>query len=157
MKKLILTESQMKTLISKVSNKKTLNEGVSDQYSRKVEVNIYVGNSTFKGKEINDVSRYDMTISYGIEIEAREWGIKDILLYDIKGDDNLEIEVEYFLDENNTDTEMVTIPIDWDTLETESNTGEGVVTVGDTLDVNLTNDANGNLIIRKMSLPVYKL
>jgi len=151
MKKILITENQLNMI------KKQLNEGSSDRYSREVEVNIYVGNSTYKGKEINDVSRYDMTISYGIDIEAREWGIKDIMLYGIKGDDTLEIEVEYYVDENNTDTETVTIPIDWDTLETESNTGEGVVTIGDTLDIDLTNDGNGNLIIRKMSLPVYRL
>lgn len=151
MKKIVITENQLNMI------KKQLNEGLSDRYSREVEVNIYVGNSTYKGKEIDDVSRYDMTISYGIDIEAREWGIKDIMLYGIKGDDTLEIEVEYYVDENNTDTEIVTIPIDWDTLETESNAGEGVVTIGDTLDIDLTNDGNGNLIIRKMSLPVYKL
>ena len=151
MKKILITENQLNMI------KKQLNEGSSDRYSREVEVNIYVGNSTYKGKEINDISRYDMTISYGIDIEAREWGIKDIMLYGIKGDDTLEIEVEYYVDENNTDTETVTIPIDWDTLETESNTGEGVVTIGDTLDIDLTNDGNGNLIIRKMSLPVYRL
>ena len=151
MKKIILTENQLDMI------RKRLNEGVSDNYSREIEVNIYAGNSLYKGNEINDISRYNMTLSYNIDIEARQWGIKDISLYGISGPGELELEIDYYVDDSNTDSDVITIPLDWDKLETESNSGEGVITIGDTLDIDLTNDENGNLVIRKMTLPIYTL
>jgi hypothetical protein len=116
-----------------------------------------IGGTTYKGKEINDVSNYNIRINYSIDIEAREWGIKDISLYDIHGPEEIELEIEYFVDDLNTDTEVVTMPIDWDKLEQDTYSGEGVVTIGDVLEINLSNDESGNLIFTKIILPVYTL
>ncbi len=151
MKKIILTESQLNMI------RKQLNEGVSDVYSREVKTDIMIGGTTYKGKEINDVSNYNIRINYSIDIEAREWGIKDISLYDIHGPEEIELEIEYFVDDLNTDTEVVTMPIDWDKLEQDTYSGEGVVTIGDVLEINLSNDESGNLIFTKIILPVYTL
>ena len=151
MKKILLTENQLDMI------KKHINEGVSDSYSRDVETHIYIGNSTYKGKEINDISNYSIRLSYSIDIEAREWGIKDISLYAIEGPKELEVEVDYFVDNDNTNTEVIKILLDWDKLETDSSEGEGVVTIGDTLEINMTNDENGNLVVSHMNITVYTL
>ena len=147
----------MKNLINDISHTKQLNEGLSDRYSREVEVDVYAGNSLYKGNEINDISKYNMTLSYSIDIEAREWGIKDISLYGIEGPNELELEIDYYVDDSNTETEVITLPLDWEKLETDSNSGEGVITIGNTLEISLTNDESGNLVVSHMNLPVYTL
>lgn len=162
MKKLILTESQMKTLITKVSNKNTLNEGVENSYNREVDVDLYHNNLTFKGKEIDDISAVgDMDLTFLIEMEGRQWGIKGISVYGIKGDDELELEIRYFdnpeIDSTDTEYEVIYVPINWDLLEEDYQTGEGVVTIGDTLQITLKNDENGNIVIDHMNIDVYSL
>ena len=155
--KIILSESQVKKLVKGVS-KTQLNEGVSDSYSKEIKTYIYSPESvSYNGMQINDITRPTIKMTYNIEIDAREWGIKDISLYGIGGPNELEVEVDFMVDENNTDVEVVTLPIDWEILKTESNAGEGVITIGDELDITLGNDENGNLVITEMTLPIYSL
>jgi hypothetical protein len=156
--KVILTESQVKKLIEGVSNTLELNEGVSDRYSKEIAVEFYPPRGVlYKGNEINDVDRVFTKISYNIEIEAREWGIKDISLSGIQGENELEVEVDYYIDENNTTQETTTIQLNWDDIKIENNSGEGVVTVGDSLEITLKNDENGNLIVAELLIPIYTL
>lgn len=153
MKKIILTEKQLQ----KVKNQLIM-ENVSDTYNRDVNVRIYAGRCTYKGMEINDIfPQSKMDISYAISIEGRSWGIKDISLYGIEGDNSIEIEISYYIDQDNTETDTISLPINWDLLETESNSGQGVITVGDSLEIYLKNDEEGNLMIRSMSMEVYTL
>lgn len=155
--KVVLTESQVKKL---VENVKQLNEGVSDTYSKEVKVDIYApSNVLYKGNEINNIPYPTIKLNYNIEIDAREWGIKDVSLYGIEGENELEIEVDYWVDGSETDsqTENTILQLNWENLKTESNTGEGVVTIGDTLEIRLANDENGNLIVEEMTLPIYTL
>jgi hypothetical protein len=137
--------------------KNLITEGVSDQYSRMVKMNVYAHNVKYKGFEINDIIANTMNLNFEIEIEAREWGIKDISVYAIRGENEMELEVSYYSDEanNNVETDDITIPINWDILDTDSDTGEGVVTINDELDVELGNDENGNIIIKGLSIQVY--
>ncbi len=156
--KVILTESQVRKLVKGASNLKQLNEGVSDTYSKEIKVDMYAPSGVlYKGNEINDISNPTIKLNYNIEIEAREWGIKDISLYGISGDNELEIEIDYYIDEDNTDTETVTLQLNWDNLKTESVSGEGIVTIGDNIEITLSNDENGDLVVSEMLLPVYTL
>lgn len=153
--KVILTESQVKTI---VKNVKQLNEGVSDRYSKEIAVEFYAPSGVlYKGNEINDIERVFTKVNYNIEIEAREWGIKDISLSGVQGENELEIEVDYFTDEDNTTQETTTIQLNWDDIKIENNSGGGVVTVGDSLEITLKNDENGNLIVAELLVPIYTL
>lgn len=153
MKKIILTETQLQ----RVKNQLIM-EGSEDTYSRDVKVSVYAGNKTYKGMEIDDIfPQTDMTVSYNISIEGRSWGIKDISLYGIKGPDSVEIEVSYYVDNDNTKSDTIVLPINWDELQTEDISGHGVVTVGDSIQIDLKNDTEGNLEIDTISMEVYSL
>jgi hypothetical protein len=154
--KIILNETQLKKLVKGMS-KTQLNEGLSDDYSKIIKTYFYTSGVTYKGKEILDIERPTIRVAYGIEIEAREWGIKDISLFGISGENELEINIEYWIDDDNSEMETTRIPINWDILKTENNSGNGIVTIGDELEITLGNDENGNLIITEMSLPIYTL
>ena len=106
-----ITESQLERIKSR------LTEGPSDKYNKDVTIkfNTY-GGVKFNGMEINDISRITARLFYTIEIEARSWGIKDISLYSIEGPEQLETEIEFYLDDNNTKIQPITFKIDWDNV-----------------------------------------
>lgn len=153
MKKIILTENQLNMI------KNHINEGSDDRYRREVSIDLEYYRTSFKGNDINDiVCRDKMVLTFLIEQEHRSWGVKDISLYSIIGVENtLECEVEYFINENETKTETIELPLDWEKLETDSRNGEGVITIGDSLQIVLANDENGNLVVENMNIDVYTL
>jgi hypothetical protein len=154
MKKLILTENQVKTMTNTL-----IKESIDDnRYKRDVNIDVESYGVTYKGMEINDISSgYNLTLTYLIEQEHRSWGVKDISLYDIKGPEGIEIEVEYWIDEDNMETGTISLPIDWGNIETDTQTGHGVVTIGNTLVVSLKNDESGEIVIDSFHLEVYTL
>ena len=152
MKKIILTEDQIDLL------RKNAQREDERRYRRDVKIDVESYRVTYKGMEINDITAgYNPTLTYLIEQEHRSWGIKDISLYDIKGPEGIEIEVEYWVDNDNTETETLSLPIVWDSVETDTQTGHGVVTIGDTLVVSLKNNESGEIVIDSLHLEVYNL
>ena len=150
--KLKLTESQFDRLKANLSE-----SGDDNSYSREVRVSInYYGGVSYKGMEINDILSANVKLSYTIEIDARSWGIKDISLYNITGPSEIQAEVEYFVDNDNTSNDMVTLQIDWSKLTTDKN-NNGLISVGDELEISLQNDENGNLFVNDLNIEVYSL
>lgn len=86
-------------------------------------------------------------VSFMIEVESREWGIKDILLYDIKGESELNINVEVFIN-NHYDVKYFTtkLPIDWLKIKQDINKDNGSFSLG-SLEIYLKNDEKGDLLI----------
>lgn len=153
MKKILITENQLNTIKNKL-----VTENSDDRYRREVNVRIRPYRASFKGKEINDVTANEgVFLTFLIDIEHRSWGVKNVSLYDIRGEQTLNVRVDYFEDENTENYEDVNITLDWDKLETESINGEGIITIGDTLEIELSNDQNGNLIVGSMSIEVYNI
>ena len=153
MKKILITENQLNTIKNKL-----VTENSDDRYRREVNVRIRPYRASFKGKEINDVTANEgVFLTFLIDIEHRSWGVKNVSLYDIRGEQTLNVRVDYFEDENTENYEDVNITLDWDKLETESMNGEGIITIGDTLEIELSNDQNGNLIVGSMSIEVYNI
>lgn len=157
MKKILLTENQVKTMTNNL-----INESADDnRYRREVNISIGVnGEQKYKGMEIEDIRPYSsqITLSYIIEQEQRSWGIKDISLYSIKGPSEIEAEIYFYPDESDDyQTETITIPLDWEnSLFTEDKSGEGVVTIGNELDVTLYISENGEYSV-EMSIDIYTL
>lgn len=150
--KLKLTESQFDRLKSNLSE-----SGNDNSYSREIKVSInYYGGVLYKGMEINDILSANVKLSYVIEVDARSWGIKDISLYNINGPSEIEAEIEYFTDNDNTSNDMITLQLDWSKLTTDKN-NNGIITIGDELEINLRNDRNGNLFVNDMNMEVYSL
>lgn len=157
MKKIVLTENQLDMV------KKHISEQESDnRYERKVEVNVgTTGEYTYDGMVIDEITTYnnEMRLTYLIEQEHRSWGIKDISLYDIKGYDEIEVELHlYPEDSNDANDEVikeVKIPLDWSTLNVNNYDGKGVITVDDRLDITI--HMKEGKFVAEMSIDIYTL
>ena len=148
--KLIITESQLKRLKSR------LTEQVDNKYSTEVELSFSTYLATYKGNEINYIQPMKATVYYDIEIEARSWGIKDISLYGITGPTEVDIDVYYYVNDNDEDVITLPISLDWDMITVEEKTGTGQVSIEKVIDIEMTNDANGNLIVKEIIVKVNK-
>jgi hypothetical protein len=150
MKKIVLTENQYKNL------QKTLKEDVNDRYQRTVSVSVDTYGLKINGNDVDWATCPDMTLSYIIEQEHRSWGIKDISLYNIEGPSDVEIIITPQV-EDSEDIE-VTVSLDWENMiSTALESGEGVVTIGSEIDMKLTNNENGDIVVEYISVPVYAL
>jgi hypothetical protein len=155
MKKLILTENQVKTITNTL-----IKESVDDtRYRREVKVSVGVNHEQkYKGGEINDISPYSptMELSFDIDQEHRSWGIKGISLNSIKGPDSIEIEIEYY-PEGSDDylTDEITIPLNWDNVSIDK-VSNGLITVGDEVDITLYISETGEYST-EISMDIYTL
>lgn len=152
MKKIILTEDQYK----KVDN--FVNEQLSDnRYYMDVKVDVY-----YKGKIsdiIDDITAPEIKVSYLIEAEYRHWGIKSINLYSIKGPESIDLEVSYYPSGEHVDpeTKTVTVPLDWEMVETEDEKGMGVVCVDHEITLHVTENAHDELYCPRIIVPIKTL
>ena len=163
MKKIKLTEKQMTMINEFVQNEsdetpETINESVLDDRYRRdgINVSLYYSGVNYKGFELNDITCGDLNMVFSIEVEHKSWGIRDISVYGIEGiDDELELEVDYFSnDDNDYDTkqEIVTVKLNWEDLQVNKREGEGVVTIGDDIEITLENDSEGNIVVKSMEI-----
>jgi hypothetical protein len=148
--KLVITESQAKRL-------GLIKEGVSDTYSRTVNIVYYYHGAKLKGYEIDSIMNSSVMIKYAIEIEAREWGIKDINLSNIIGPTELELELDYWPDDIEMKSATIPLTIDWSNAKTQPQSGQGIVSVGEEIEITLINDKEGNLLISEILIPTYTL
>lgn len=152
MKKIILTEDQYK----KVDN--FVNEQLSDnRYYMDVNVDVY-----YKGKIsdiVEDVVAPKIKVSYLIEAEYRHWGIKSINLRDIKGPESIDLEVSYYLPNDNfqSETKTVTVPLDWEMVEMDDEKGMGVVCVDHEITLHVTENAHDELYCPRIIVPIKTL
>jgi hypothetical protein len=147
-----ITESQLERI------KSSLTEGPSDKYNKIVNIkfNAY-GDVKFNGMEINDISDVKIRLYYTIEIDARSWGIKDISLYSIDGPEEIETEIDFYVDEDNTNTQPIKFKLNWDAVELEEESEAGIVSIADDVEVELVNDNQGNLVVKSIKVVVYTL
>ncbi len=145
--KLRITESQLNTI------KKSLNEGVENQYSREVNLSYYYNGVKLNGSEIESITDSSVTLTFNIELEGRGWGIKNISISNIKGPSEVEVEVEFF--ERELQYAYPTILLDWDKAIIDTQSGHGVITVGDEVDVTLVNTQDGGIAVKSIEITVY--
>lgn len=151
MAKILVTENQLDMI------KKSINEGAigGDRYERPVKVDVRTYGTTINGNDIDWATCGNITLNYQIDMEHRSWGIKDISLYDIKGPSEIEIEVTPQVED--AEDVYVTVPLDWENIEIETQESEGVVTVGNEIEIQLGNNENGDIIVKSITVPVYTL
>ncbi|OQC44327.1 MAG: hypothetical protein BWX59_01986 [Bacteroidetes bacterium ADurb.Bin028] len=155
MKKVILTESQTKTLMDNIIKEQTINDRTNLVYATGDFG--YIG-TTFKGGEIADISKINFELSYIVDIEWRKYGIKGIYVTNIKGPSHIELEISYY-PANDPDgdfiEENITIPIDWNSQVITNETDDlGYFGVDSDIEINLTNDNNGNIIVKNIEINV---
>jgi len=130
--KIKITEGQLQRL-------KHLSEGMDDTYNTQVNVSFSTGNDFKFPYEINDIVPTKMRVSFDIDVEYKSWGIRGISLYNIKGPEVIEAEIEYYADNENDEdirTETINIKLDWENaIKVENESGSGLVTVNDDIEI----------------------
>lgn len=147
--KLRITENQFETI------KKSLNEGVDNQYSREVRISYYYHGVTVNGVQIEDIMDSTVTLRFNIELEGRSWGIKDISLNGITGPSEIDLEMQSYDEREELMDANATIQLDWDRATINKQSGHGVITVGDEIEITLVNDQNGGIVVKSIEIPVY--
>lgn len=154
--KLKITEAQLERLKGRL-NESSKDKSGSNSYQREIGVAFTYRNAKLKGHDLNDVITNKIPVSFEIELDAKQWGVRGISLYNIAGPTDIEIEVDYFVNNDETDTTTLPLNLNWDILKVETRTGEGIITIDDTLEVQLVSDDQGNLIVDDMMLIVFGL
>lgn len=151
MKKIVLTENQLNTV------KKHISEGAvgNERYGRDVSVSVSTYGAKINGEDIDWAVCSDMKVTYLIEMEHRSWGIKGISLYSIQGPSEVELTVTPQV-EDGEDIE-ITVQLNWENVEEETQEGEGVITIGNEIELSLGNDESGNIVVTSIHVPVYTL
>jgi len=152
MAKFIFTENQLEMI-----KRRSLNEGAiaNDRYERKVSVSVETYGVKINGEDIDWATGGEMTLTYIIEMEHRSWGVKGVSLYDIQGPTEIEIEVTPQVED--AEDINLTLPIDWSSVEIETEQGEGVITIGTEITIKLGNTESGDIIVESVHVPVYTL
>lgn len=122
--KIKLTEGQLQRL-------KHISEGLDNTYNTQVNVKFSVGKDFKFPNEINDINLTKMRVNFNIDVEYRSWGIKNIMLYNIKGPEAIEADVEYYnQNDDEVKTATITVKLDWENaLKIENESGSNIVTI----------------------------
>jgi hypothetical protein len=151
MKKIVLTENQVQMVKKHVTESAVGNE----RYGREVSVSVGTYGAKINGEDIDWAVCSDMKVTYLIEMEHRSWGIKGISLYSIQGPSEIELTITPQVED--ADDIDITVQLNWENVEEETQEGEGVITIGNEIEVSLGNDENGNIIVTSIHVPVYTL
>ena len=151
MKKIVLTENQVQMVKKHVTESAVGNE----RYGREVSVSVGTYGAKINGEDIDWAVCSDMKVTYLIEMEHRSWGIKGISLYSIQGPSEIELTITPQVED--ADDIDITVQLNWENVEEETQEGEGVITIGNEIELSLGNDESGNIIVTSIHVPVYTL
>jgi hypothetical protein len=84
-------------------------------------------------------------------MDIRSYGIRGISVYNPSGPSEIELEISYFVNGDDEDEDIVTIPLDWENVN-EDNGSIGWIGYDNEIDINLKNDENGNIVVDSMTL-----
>ena len=168
MKKIILTEQQAQNLINKIVNEQvpavrateyTMDDG---RYRMKCRFDFQYNDEfhRYKNGEIDNIEYGSGEVSFLIDIQHETYGIKDIIVTDIKGPDAIKTKIRFYPEGSSSEDEdwynkrqeeEITIPLNWKKLEVDDDGYKmdyyGLYKV---IDVNIMPDGNGGLIGGKM-------
>lgn len=147
-------------LLSEGKDASVLQEGInSKKYTTEVSPSVYLDGNFYNGKEYDLIDIADNSIdklSYSIDIEDKEWGIKNIYIYNITGDEEIELDL-YLVDKDGEDTfETAIIPISWDNVDITEETEQNMITLDKDVSIYLKNDNEGNIFVDKIGVTVLK-
>jgi hypothetical protein len=133
--------------------KTQLNESREDTYDvGKCDINLYYGELTYKGHEINDISAPEISFTFYIDMDIKSYGIRGISLYNPEGPSEIELEVSYYTGEDDDESEdIVTIPLDWENVN-EDDGDNGWIGYENRIEIRLKNDESGNIVVDSMTL-----
>jgi hypothetical protein len=151
-KKIKLTESQFERL------KPTLMEVSENKYFRNVKIWFTINGQIFPDKEISEISSDAMKISYLIDLNYKSWGINGVNIYGFTGPKTINVNVEYYVNEaGDTDVMVVPLVIDWSKVSINEKKGEGIIGIGDEIDMGVELGEGGTLKSGGLRIDVHTI
>jgi len=144
MTKIVITESQLKKLT------KNLNENyvdLNDTYEQECKVDIHDYGLNFKGYEINAIITPNITVTFQIDMYVKSYGITDILVVNVDGPSEIELEIHYYGEEDSDMEETITIPINWENVDMQQDDTLRWIGVNNIIQIDLVNNENGELVV----------
>lgn len=150
--KIKLTEGQIRRLHN-------ITEGKENKYNSLVKLDFsFLGDSKVTGYDISDIASIEVRVGYDIEIEARSWGLKSVDLFGITGPSDIDMEVEIGINgDGDYETKIFPLKLDWENAKIEKQSGKGVVTIDNVIDVWLGWEEQSGFFVKEMTITVYSL
>lgn len=99
----------------KYLRKYKINEGIGidNKYSVEIKPVLYYNGLIYKGDDNPDITCNPIKITFNIDMEIKEYGIKSIIVYNANGPEQAQLYVRYY-DENNIEqADDVMVDLDW--------------------------------------------
>ena len=165
MKKIVLTTEQMNKVTEYVSTEDLgsteINEAINDdRYEMKCKIDFnYASDLKFNGQEIEDIGYgLEYTLSFRIDQEHRNWGIKSISVYDVQGPEELDVEVVFYPEgSEDPKEEYIIIKVDWDSTNYEREQSSGSVGIDQDVEMELVNDSEGNIVVKEIGVTTLSI
>ena len=143
---------------------KKFNENSNNTYFKLVKPDIFHYDVKWDNEDIEDITCTDTKLTYLIDMEIRDYGVKSISLYNIKGPDEIEMTVSYYISavdvhgslEDDIRETIVMVQLDWNKAKIEKETELGAITVND-VTIELTNDNTGKIIAKEINVKVFDI
>lgn len=147
-KKIKITESQLRE-IKKTILKEQDNTG--DVYRQTCKIDFNIHNLTYKGFEVDDVGSKQYPFTFQLTQDHRSYGIKGINIFNLESHETLELEITYY--ENDEQKEaFLDIPINWGDYSIQPTDTISWIGIDDQIDITLSNDKEGNIIIKDVEI-----
>ena len=144
MKKIIITESQSKKIMGKILSEQLAPE---ERYSQEVNCSFGYHKLTYKGQEIDWIPDVKFRVSFTIYVDAREYGIKDIGVMNIRGPEAIDVMVSYYPEGTEDPVEEdVVINLNWDDVKVEHDADIGWIGIDHDIEMDLDQTPDGGLI-----------
>ena len=176
MKRVILSEEQIKKLMDKVLSEQvpavrgdeyTIDDG---RYRMNCEFQFDYGYDnlvTYKGGEIDDIDDALGEVTFLIDIQQESFGISKMEVIDIKGPSSIKTTIKYYPEGSSSEDEnwwerrveeTIVIPLDWRKLQIDdSGYKMNYVGVKKRIDVGVLPDGNGGLVGKKIEAEIKNL
>jgi len=152
-----VSETQFKNVMETLKKEREVTEGSSftndSKYKMECKIDLDHAGLTFHSNEVDDITTSNINVTFDIDMDGREWGIKDISVYNVKGPEQLTLNVTYYPQgsDDNVDEE-ITIPLNWDDVEYDENDDLSYIGIGRDIIISLKNDQNGSFMVDKITV-----
>ena len=153
MHKILVTEKQFKSI-----TKMIINESNEHRFKQDVEVDFDYHGITFNGDNIDYIEKPNITLTFQIEMEYKQYGIKSIMVYDIKGPSEIELEITPESDDAHVET--LTIPLNWENdnfIDVQRDDNIRWIGIEENVTIHLENDELGRIKARAITINVNEI
>jgi len=144
MKKIIITEAQSKKIMGKILSEQLAPE---ERYSQEINCSFGYHGLTYKGHKIDWIEDVKFRVSFTIYVDAREYGIKDIGVMNVRGPEAIDVLVTYYPEGSDDPVEEdVVINLNWDDVKVDHDADIGWIGIDRDIEIDLDQTQDGGLI-----------